>query len=326
MIELIENFNKQLEEGIAIGEKSKLTKSKKAFKNIIISGMGGSGIAGSIVSEIASKYSTVPIILNKDYGLPNFADSNSLVIISSYSGNTEETISSLLEARKKKAKIVCITSGGKIIDIAKKEKIDHIIVPSGMAPRATLGYGFVQQLYVFNFFGIIPNTFKKDLKNSIKLIEEQKENIKKEAKEVAQFLYNKTPIIYTSKPFEGVAVRFKQQLNENSKVSAWYGVIPEMNHNELLGWSLGKEYIAPIFFRNDIESIQNKKRVEVSKQVISEKTQIKEIWTKGKSIIEKTIYFIHLGDFVSVYLADLNKVDADEMEVIENLKKVLVKK
>lgn len=326
MIELIESFNKQLEEGIVIGEKSKLTKSKKAFKNIVISGMGGSGIAGSIVSEIASKYSNVPIILNKDYGLPNFADANSLVIISSYSGNTEETVSSLLEAKKRKSKIVCITSGGKILEMSKKEKIDHIVVPSGMAPRATLGYGFVQQLFIFNFFGLIPNTFKKDLKNSIKLITEEKENIKKEAQEVAQFLYNKTPIIYTSKPFEGVAVRLKQQLNENSKVPAWYGVIPEMNHNELLGWSLGKEYIAPLFFRNEIESTQNKKRIEVSKQVISKRTQIKEIWAKGKSIIEKTVYFIHLGDFVSVYLADLNKVDADEMEVIESLKKVLMKK
>lgn len=326
MIELIENFNKQLEEGIAIGEKSKLTKNKKAFQNIIISGMGGSGIAGSIVSEIASKYSTVPIILNKDYSLPNFANANSLVIISSYSGNTEETISSLLEAKKRKAKIVCITSGGKILEMSKKEKIDHIIVPTGMAPRATLGYGFVQQLYVFNFFGIIPNTFKKDLKSSIKLILEEKENIKKEAREVARFLYDKTPIIYTSKPFEGVAVRFKQQLNEDSKVPAWYGVIPEMNHNELLGWELGKDNIAPIFFRTDIEPTQISKRIAVSEQYISQKTKIKEIKAKGKSIIEKTIYFIHLGDFVSVYLAYLNKVDADEMEVIENLKKVLVKK
>ena len=145
---LIENFPTQLTEAIRIGENAKLTASKRKISNVLICGLGGSGIGGTIVSELVAQETNVPITISKGYFIPKFVNEKTLVIISSYSGNTEETLSCLNQALKKKSKIVCITSGGKVAEIAKKKKLDLIVVPDGMPPRACLGYSLTQLLFI----------------------------------------------------------------------------------------------------------------------------------------------------------------------------------
>lgn len=325
MKKLIENFPNQLRQAIQIGENAKISKSKK-ISDVFISGLGGSGIGGTIVSELVAMETAVPIIVSKGYFIPKFVNQNTLVIISSYSGNTEETLNCLNLALKRKAKIVCVTSGGKVAEIAKKKKLDLILIPRGNPPRACLGYSLTQQFFIFAHYKIISDKFKAQLKCAVELIETEKTNIISEAKQVAEKIQGKTPIIYTTTYFEGVAIRFRQQLNENAKILCGHHVIPEMNHNELVGWASGSERVSVIILRDKDEFERNNARIEINKEVIEKYTpNITEIWSKGKSQIEKAIYFIHLVDWISVFLAEMKGVDSMEVKVIDHLKGELSK-
>jgi len=150
---LVEGFTKQLKEALDIANSAFLT-NKINIQNIVVTGLGGSGIGGTILSELIQSECQVPIIINKDYFLPEFVNSNSLVIISSYSGNTEETLSAMKHAIDKNAQIVCITSGGRVKAIADQYKYDTIIIPGGHPPRSCIGYSLVQLIKIIQFNGL----------------------------------------------------------------------------------------------------------------------------------------------------------------------------
>lgn len=323
---LISNFSKQLAEAITIGKNAQLSSSEKEISNVLISGLGGSGIGGSIVSQLVDKEAIVPINVNKDYFIPGYVNQNTLVIICSYSGNTEETLSAMTLAREKNAQITCITSGGEVLDIAKEHNLNHIVIPGGMPPRACLSYSLTQLFYILSHFGIIGNAFGAELEASVKLLENEEENIIEEAKSIAGKLFNKTPIIYSTASTEGVSVRFRQQLNENAKMLCWHHVFPEMNHNELVGWRKQNKELAIVIFRNETDDGRIQKRMEICKEIFTKYTStIIEIHSKGNSSLEKALYLIHLGDWVSWFLSELNKVDAMEIDVINHLKSELAK-
>lgn len=325
MKELIQSFPDQLREAMGIGLRAKLSKPKKV-SGVFISGLGGSGIGGTIASELFALEAIVPVTVGKGYFIPKFVGKDTLVIISSYSGNTEETLNCLNLALKRKARIVCVTSGGKIAEIAKKKKLDLILIPGGNPPRACLGYSLTQLFFILSHYGIIGNKFRALLRSSVELIEREKENIIAEAKQVASKLHGKTPIVYATTYFEGIAVRFRQQLNENAKVLCGHHVIPEMNHNELVGWASGSDKISVVFLRDQDEYERNNVRIEINKEVISKYTpHITEIWGKGSSRVEKAIYFIHLVDWASYFLSEMRNVDAVEVKVIDHLKSALAK-
>lgn len=323
---LVANFSKQLTEAIKIGSNAKLTPSKNKIQNILICGLGGSGIGGSIVSQLVTPNATVPIDSSKGYFIPAYVNENTLVIISSYSGNTEETLQCLEHSIKKNAKIVCITSGGAVEKIAKEKGLDHIIVPGGMPPRSCLGYSLVQLFFILGFFQIIPDNYKKELDASIKLLDAEESNIIAEATSLSQKIIGKLPIIYATTYNEGVAIRLRQQLNENAKILCWHHVIPEMNHNELVGWTEKNDNLAVLFLLDKDEYTRNLARVEINKEVIKKYTSnIIDIYSKGNSPIEKAIYFIHLGDWLSVILGESRGADLMEIKVIEHLKSALSK-
>lgn len=327
MNDLIAGFSKQLVEAIKIGEKSSLKKHSSTLNNVLISGLGGSGIGGTIVSQITATEAKLPICVSKGYFLPANVNQHTLVIISSYSGNTEETVQTLEEALNRKAKIVCITSGGKIADIAQKNNLDLIVIPGGMPPRSCLGYSLTQLFFVLHYFEVILGKFKQELKNAISLIDSEEKNIKSLSKEIAKKLSGKIPVIYTTTYKEGIAIRLRQQINENAKMLCWHHVFPEMNHNELVGWREKNENLAVIFFRDNEEYSRNNTRFEICKEVISKYTStLIEIYTKGNSDIEKAIYLIHLGDWISMFLADIKGIDATEVKIIDHLKSELAKR
>lgn len=326
MKELIQNFPIQLHEALIIGQNYKFHAAKGDFSNVVLTGLGGSGIGGSIVQNFVFDKLKVPFIVNKDYFLPAFISSKSLVIVSSYSGNTEETVAALNHAIKAKATVVCITSGGKVAEIAKKKKVDCILVPAGMPPRACLGYSIVQVLYTLQHFGLIKYNFEKDVNASIKMLKKETNDMQKKAKAIAQKLNGKLPIIYAASDFEGVAVRVRQQLNENSKMLCWHHAIPEMNHNELVGWRDKDPNKVVLLLRNDDDYERVKLRMEINKKIFKKYTpNLIELYSKGGSYWEKVFYFIHLTDWVSVILADLHHVDATEVKVIDFLKGQLAK-
>ncbi len=326
MKQLVQNFPNQLREAIEIGGKSTIQNPQSAIRNVMITGLGGSGIGGTIVSEIVAQECSVPILVNKDYFLPAFVNENTLVIVSSYSGNTEETIQAMEAALKAKATIVCISSGGKISEMAKANNCGLITIPGGMPPRACLGYSLTQLFFVLHGMKLIGDSFKAQLKGAVELITSEEKNIKEEAMKMAEFLYKKIPVIYAVDGYNGVATRFRQQLNENSKVLCWHHIIPEMNHNELVGWAGGWSDLGVILLRNKTDYSRTQTRIEICKEVFPKYTpHVYELWSKGNSQLERSIYLINLTDWVSCYLADKNNVDAMEIEVINHLKSSLAK-
>jgi glucose/mannose-6-phosphate isomerase len=324
---LIRDFSKQLRTAISIGEKAVINPAKKEIRNILITGLGGSGIGGNLCNQFCEGELNVPIQVNKDYFIPNFVGEHTLVIISSYSGNTEETLQAFKEAEKKGAHIVCISSGGRVIEIAKEKNYDHVIIPGGDPPRTCVGYSLTQQLYILNKLGLISNEPVNQLKEIPDFLDKHENNIQSLARDIAEDLYDKLPVIYISAGMETIAVRFRQQLNENSKILCWHHVIPEMNHNELVGWRNKDQKLAVVIFRNENDYDKIQKRIEINKTIIEEYTSnIFELYSIGENNIERSMYFIHLGDWISFFIAEHREMDAVEVNVIDFLKSELKKK
>lgn len=325
MKELVQNFTQQLKEARAIAEKSIISKGN-TIQNILISGLGGSGIGGTIISELISDSCKVPLIINKDYFLPAFVNETTLVIISSYSGNTEETISAMEKAMAAKAQIVCITSGGKVLELAKQHQFDFIQIPGGQPPRSCIGYCLVQLIKVLVAKGFADQKLFTEVDKSIALLEKESEAIKLEAKKIGSKLLNKIPVIYSLGVCEGVAVRFRQQINENSKMLCWHHTFPEMNHNELVGWTTSNENISVVTFHTTFDFDRTKKRYEVCKPIFEKYAyEVIDIFAKGTTKLEQYFYLINIGDWISCYIADLKNIDPVEVNVINHLKSELAK-
>ena len=326
MNDYINDFSNHLREAIEIANNTTLSPYTKEIRNILICGLGGSGIGGTIVSDIISSKVNIPIAATKDYSIPNFVNEHTLVIANSYSGNTEETLYALEKCQARGAEIAVITSGGKLKTIAEENKYNKIIIPGNQPPRAMFGYAFTELFFMLNHYRIIDDSFKSDFDKAIILIDTEKADIQKQAMDLAKKMYKQTPVIYVAKGFEGVAVRFRQQLNENSKMLGWHNVVPEMNHNELLGWRTNVDDLAVVYFRNKCDYDRNQIRMDINKKVISKFTSnITEIWSKGDSLIENSLYHISVGDWTSWYLSEMNNVDAIEIDVIDFLKGELAK-
>ena len=321
MNDYINDFTNHLTDAISIANNTTLIPCNKEIRNVLICGLGGSGIGGTIVADIVSPKVNIPIAATKDYSIPNFVNEHTLVIANSYSGNTEETLFALEKCQAKGAEIAVITSGGKLKTIAEENNYTKIIIPGNQPPRAMFGYAFTELFFMLNHYNLIDDSFKSDFEKAIALLDTEKSDIQKQAMDLAKKIYKQTPVIYVANGFEGVAVRFRQQINENSKMLCWHHVVPEMNHNELLGWRTNVDDLAVVYFRNKCDYERNQIRMDINKKVISKYTDnISEIWSKGDSVIENSLYHINLGDWVSWYLSEMNNVDAIEIDVINFLK------
>lgn len=324
MNELITGFTNHLKEAIELGKNAEFKGTDISVANVLICGLGGSGIGGSIIAQLVSGECKLPVVVNKDYNIPNFVSQDTLVICCSYSGNTEETLSMYEQATNKGATIAIITSGGKFDELAASNGHNIIKIPGGLPPRAAFGLSFPQLLFTFSKYGLIEGSFVEKIEAAIELIDINEKDIQAEAKMLAGKLLGKTPVIYCEAPYEGVAIRFRQQINENSKMLCWHHVIPEMNHNELVGWRTTNDELGVVVFRSEQEYYRNSARIEQNKTVFGKYTNtINEVYAKGKDALIESLYLIHLGDWVSEYLADLKKIDSVEVDVITGLKNML---
>ncbi len=330
MQKLIEGFNQQLTKAIEIGKNINVHKPEKAIQNIVVAGLGGSGIGANLVESWIGKELKVPFIINKTYDAPQFINENTLFIACSFSGGTEETLDVFEQVLQKGAKIFCISSGGKLIEEAQKLGLDYVQIPNeAPCPRAFLGYSFVQQLYALYKYNLISNHFEADLEEAIKLIEVEKTGIHTIANEIAQAFLGKLPFIYADSKLLPAITRLQQQVNENAKQLCHINILPEMNHNELVGWGLEKENYADdavLFIQTSEDHPRVKIRAGICKSIISEKaSSLMEVSSKGNSFIAQNIYLIHLFDWASFYLAALNQVDPFPVSVITHLKDELAK-
>lgn len=326
MKELIASFGDHLREALSIIEKTTFKANDTAIHNVVISGLGGSGIGGTIVSELASSISTAPITVNKDYSVPAFINSNTLFIACSYSGNTEETLMATKKAIQKGAQIACISSGGQLKDIAEKNGYNLISMEGGHPPRSMFAYSFTFLLHILRYYKVAAFEVEKDVMAAIELLDAEAGDIESNAKNYAKKFHGKTAILYAVSGNLGIASRWRQQLNENAKNLAWEAEIPEMNHNELVGWEGGSDRFLPVFIRKQSDFNRNQKRIEIIKEIMLTKTpEALEIWSKGESNIEKTLYLVHYGDWISFYLCGLNQADIMEIKSIDLLKSELAK-
>ena len=314
MLKVIEDFPLQCRTALELPKG--MTVSGKVDK-IVVCGMGGSAVGGDLL-KIYMHDSKVPVFVVRDYKVPNFVDENTLVFAVSYSGNTEETSSAFEDAQRKKAKIVAVTSGGQLGVMAKKA----IKIPSGLQPRAALGYTF------FPVLGVLANSGIVDVKG--KEIEEMLDILSKTdefravGERIAKKIGLRTPIIYASEMLNAVAYRWKTQFNENSKVAAFAHTFSELNHNELVGYqTMPKEKFITIFIRDNHDNDRIQKRMEITKEIISQKVDVEEVYTKGSFMLSRLFSALHYADYISYYLAVHNKIDPTPVHVIENLKKRL---
>ncbi len=335
MRKLLVDFSKQVSEAVAESEQYVAPYRVRALNNIILTGLGGSAIGGDLLRSFTANQMDLPFIVNRHYTLPSYIDQRSFVIVSSYSGNTEETIAAHIEATRKKAKVLCISTNGETEQLAKKYGQPFIKIPGGLPPRAALGYSFFPLLMVFKKMKLIdlPN---KDIKETIKLLEEKAKQYnsldrkKNPALRLAYELKDKLPIVYSStERFDAVNLRWRGQLAENAKVLAFGHVLPEMNHNELVGWNVLKRHMKTtrvLFLRDREDHARVQLRMKIMKELVGKYSpNVIEVWSEGSSMLARMFSLIYLGDWTSFYLAMLNGVDPTPVKVIDYLKGELSK-
>jgi glucose/mannose-6-phosphate isomerase len=318
---------KHYQKAAKIAEKISLRYPKP--ENIIVAGMGGSGIGGELLKDWARDKAQMPIEVSRDYSLPAYANENSLVLITSYSGETEESLSAFLDAAKRKCMVHCISSGGSLLKFAEKLNVPYLRIPSGMPPRAALPYLFTPLLQSLEKMKIVPSV-SEDFSEAIKILERisgenapEKLVRKNFSKTLAVGIDESVPVVYGFGVYRSVAQRFKQQFNENSKVPSKWEFFPELDHNEIVGWEkAGKlaKCFSAIFIRDRNESNEMRSRIETTKALMRPDSKMFEVWAQGKSALARMLSAICIGDFTSVYLAILRKVDPTPVKTIALLK------
>jgi glucose/mannose-6-phosphate isomerase len=301
--------------------------------NIIVTGMGGSAIGGELLKDWAKDKIQVPIEVNREYHLPAYANEKTLVLVTSYSGDTEETLSALRDAIKRRCMIYCITSGGALVEIAENLNIPYLQVPAGMPPRAALPYMLMPLLTFLEKISLVSGV-TEGLDEALPILEEiERENAAEKpveeslAKTLAANIEGFIPVIYGFGIYCSIARRFKQQINENAKMIAKWDNLPEFDHNEIVGYDKSENIadgFAAIFIRDKDEPTEIRSRIEITKKLIEPSgISIYEVWSQGKSNLAKMLSVIAVGDFMSVYLAILRGVDPTPVPTINKLKSAL---
>jgi glucose/mannose-6-phosphate isomerase len=300
---------------------------KEKIDNIIVTGLGGSAISGDILRNFLNSELEIPLAVNRTYQLPPYAGKNTLVIASSYSGNTEETISAFKSAIDKGCSIIAMTTGGEIEKLALENNIQTVKLQEGFPPRYALYNSFFTLLRVMQELKLVESQDASALKiiQSLKKLGEEWGSEKGEAFKTAGLLKGYTPVIYSVTDLnDSAGKRFKGQLNENSKVHAWMAEYPEMNHNEVVGWEsvkkTGVKYKAVTIWDDEIFS-RIKKRIDIINKLLDgEKIDILKIQGKSETFKERLIEVVYFCDWVSYYLALLNEEDPGEIDFIHHLK------
>jgi glucose/mannose-6-phosphate isomerase len=330
MKKLIEGFTRQLSDALKIGQAVDFVRPGSDIRNILITGMGGSGIGANLAESLTFGRVPIPITVCKGYNIPQFVSPHTLFIACSYSGNTEETLSAVNKAMLKRAHIICITSGGSLLELAKEYNLFYIQIPGGSSsPRAQLGYILVSLLYTLYHTNLIGAAFIKETENSIEYLDRGEKAIQAEAELIAKKLKGKLPIIYCDGRLYAMAVRFQNQLNENAKQLAHVNTFPEMNHNELVGWCFPESILQQcqvVYLYSDHDHERVEKRMEICREIFEKRSHpIIDIVAEGASLLEQYYYLIHLTDWISYYLAKENQIDPDPVEAIAFLKEGLAK-
>ena len=327
MHELIKKLPDEIEEAVSYE-----TPVFENIRAIIFAGMGGSGISGDLVSAYFAD-SKIFMKSIHDYNLPDYVDESTLVVVTSYSGNTEEALSAFDQATSQGAKILAISSDGKLAEKAASQNIPFIKVPAGFPPRTALGWLFVPSfLTVASILGKDINVLKGELKNTadfLRKLQKDFEDLDSIAHDLANKFYLRIPVIYSSSRFYPTIYRWKTQINENAKAFAHVAELPELDHNEITGLINPKELVEllwVVFIKDKDDHERVKIRVKETEDLIKDSVMgTTIIEPEGDSLLERMFYVIYLGDYISYFLSINYNVDPISIPRIDELKRRLSK-
>lgn len=303
------------------------------IENVVVLGMGGSGIAGDVVREVAGPFMAVPLVVHKGYGIPNFIGDNTLVFAISFSGNTEETLEAVAEAAASGAHIVTVSNGGELEVMARDWGTPHLPVADGIPmPRAGIGAVTVPPLVVLERVGLFPGAMAW-IDAAVDQLRRRRDELIGDASPAAALarrIGRQLPIVYGGGGLGGVAaLRWKNQFNENAKVPSFWNQLPELCHNELCGWGQHGDVTRQVFrlidLRHDFEHPQVMRRFELVDEMVDEVVaEIEEVRAEGEGALAQLFDLVLYGDFVSFHLAYQSGVDPGPVAVLEWMKERLV--
>ncbi len=335
IIEIFLNFPENIEQALELARGTDLDPSiqASAISNIVITGMGGSAIGGDILNAWLMDRLDIPIMVNRDYTIPAFANANTLLIGVSYSGNTQETLDAVEEAHKRNCKIVCITSGGQLEEFCNKTQITLIQIPSGMPPRSATAFLLFPLAVILEKLKLVDP--QAEITSTLGTLRKLREELKPEVpldnnpgKKIALEIKDTFPLIYGYGFLVPIAQRLKTQFNENSKILAGFGSFPESTHNDIIGWAEDEDYVkqqfSVIYLRSDNEPEKATRQIEYTKGLQDGHVHnVLELKAPEGTRLEQMLYLLYLGDFISIYLAILKGVDPTPVVAIDKMKKAL---
>jgi glucose/mannose-6-phosphate isomerase len=333
MLERIKELPQQVRDAWAIAQRASIPPAYGDVRSIVVSGMGGSAIGGDLAAALVAGELKVPMSVHRDYGLPAYVGRDSLVIASSYSGNTEETLSSFEEARKRGAKVIAITTGGRLAELATAASFPLVTFTYAARPRATLGYSFTLVLGVLSRMGLVRD-LARDIEGALADVAKLQERVHEgartnEAKKLAIALAGKIPFVYGAGAMGVMARRVKGQWNENAKNWAAYDVLPELNHNGVVGFPLpaiAKQALAVLILRSSQDTGRHRVRWEVTKELLDQAgIPHHSLETPGATALSEVLQMTYVTDHVSFYVALLNGADPSPNKSIDFLKDRLAK-
>ncbi len=301
-------------------------------QRVFVVGMGGSAIAGDVFAAWVADRAKVPIQVVRDYRLPSYARPEDVLVAVSYSGNTQETLSAASQGMKLGCRMVAITSGGSLRELARKNGVPVVDVPAGLPPRGAFGH----------LFGVLPaigeawvvGPLGAELEDAIAHLRRLRTRLRPEtgvrsnrAKSLAVRLRNTVPVLYAMAPFTPIAKRWQTQMNENAKMLAFSSALPEADHNELVGWSedARARRHTPILLRDRDEPPEIRRQLDITVELMSRRAPAIELEAEGESVLSRLLGTLYLGDYVSLYLATLRRVNPMPLPPIAELKKRLAR-
>jgi glucose/mannose-6-phosphate isomerase len=316
-----------LSSGVSVGA------PKSGYRGVVIGGLGGSAIAGDVVKTLMEERAGVPCAVVREYLPPKHAGPDTLFFCSSYSGNTEETLSLYEEGKKRRASLVCLGSGGELERRALLEGVPFLKMEEGLPPRAAIGYSFFMIFDVLRRLALLPEE-PGEVEETVALLRRMASAYAEDvparenpAKDLAMWLHGKAAVVYGTRLTQCAALRWKCQLNENSKTVAFSNVFPELNHNEIVGWQGLKALGIPmalVVLRDVSEHPRVAKRISITTELMAgDAVAARNIRSQGQSLVTRIFSLIYVGDFASIYLAFLNGEDPTPVHRIQELKRKL---
>jgi len=333
MLEHLRGLPQQCHTAWHKAENFKLPQDYADIDKVVVLGMGGSAIGGSLLRNFVSRLTKPVVFVTRDYDLPAFVDERTLVIASSYSGNTEETLSAFFQALEKKCKKLAITTGGKLKAVAEDAHVPVFIIDYVAQPRATVHYSFMSLIALLQKLGFLKDktaeveAMVKDLEKLLAEIKETVPTSSNRAKELAKKLHNRIAVIYGAGILSAVARRWKTQINENSKAWAFYETFSELNHNAVVGYQFPQEPASKVYVVL-LRCPSLHPRILIRYQITTDLLEQNAIShqfvdSQGDSQLSQMMSLIYLGDWTSYYLAILNETDPTPVKAIDYLKKRL---